>query len=148
MAGAGSGRGLMLTWILFWLTVVLIPFALWLHHPVPPFPWHYRGPVKTSRAWLFGLLVILLRFLGQLPAIVSIGIGPPPIDLTPATWLLLTLAMFLVAEVALALLHHAWMDRATGIDRLQRRSVRVLGPAYFLGLVAESTAIGTLLDFT
>ena len=49
-----------------WLTVALIPFALWLHHPVPPFPWHHRGPVKTSRAWLFGLLVILLRFLGQL----------------------------------------------------------------------------------
>ncbi len=135
----------MLTWVLFWLTVALIPFSLWLHHPVPPFPWHHRGPVKTSRAWLFGLLVILLRFLGQFPAVVSIGIGPALIDLAPATWLLLTLAMFLAVEVGLALLHHAWMDRATGVDRLQRRSVRLLGPAYFLGLVAESTVLYLLL---
>lgn len=135
----------MLTWILFWLTVALIPFALWLHHPVPPFPWHHRGPVKTSRAWLFGLLVILLRFLGQLPAVVSISLGPPPTDLAPGLWLALTLAVFLVVEVALALLHHAWMDRATGIDRLQRRSVRVLGPGYFLGLIAESTVLCLLL---
>lgn len=138
----------MLTWVLFWLTVALIPFALWLHHPVPPFPWHHRGPVKTSRAWLFGLLVILLRFLGQLPAVVRIANGPPPVELAPAAWLALTLAVFFFVEVALALLHHVWMDHATGVDRLQRRSVRVLGPGYFLGLVAESATIGTLLGFT
>lgn len=135
----------MLVCIAFWLSVALIPFALWLHHPIPPFPWHHRGPVKTSRAWLFGLLVIVLRFLLQLPAVLQIGGGVPPVAVPPGLWMVLAPAVFIAADVGLGFLHHAWMDRATGVGRLQRRSVRILGPAYFLGLIAESLAIGWLL---
>lgn len=135
----------MLVWGFFWLSVALIPFALWLHHPIPPFPWHHRGPVKTSRAWLFGLLVIVLRFLLQLPAVVRIGAGPAIVDVSPGAWMASALGAFVAMDVALGLLHHVWMDTATGLDRLRRKSVWILGPGYFLGLMLESFAVGWLL---
>jgi hypothetical protein len=132
-------------WVVFWLSVALIPVTLWLHLPIPPFSWQRKGVVMTSRAWLFGLVIIALRFLLHIPLMVRIAGHPMTAGLSAGAWAIVSVAAFTVVEVALGVLHHVWIDRATGADRFQRPSVRVLGPTYFLALIAESAAFFWLL---
>ncbi len=135
----------MLTWIAFWLSVALIPLSIWFHRWIPPFTWSNTSAANTSRSWLFGLVVIGVRLLLQLPAIFQLGLRPPAIAVPSGVWLILTFVVFLAVEATLALLHTTWLDRATGADRRNRPSIRLLAPGYFLALALESTAVGWLL---
>jgi hypothetical protein len=132
-------------WIVFWLSVALIPVTIWLHVPIPPFSWQRKGVVKTSRAWLFGLVVIALRFLLHATLMVRIAGRPWADGLPIGASTLLSVLVFVAVEVALGLLHHVWINRATGADRFQRPSVRVLGPLYFVALIMQSAAFFMLL---
>ncbi|HJQ58886.1 MAG TPA: hypothetical protein VJ890_18410 [Vineibacter sp.] len=135
----------MVMWVVFWLSVALIPVSIWLHLAIPPFSWQRKGVVKTSRAWLFGLVVIALRFLLHAALMVRIAGHPLVAGLPAAAWTILSVLAFLAIEVALGLLHHVWIDRATGADRFERPSVRVLGPLYFAAMLAQSLALFLLL---
>jgi hypothetical protein len=136
----------MLMWTVFWLSVALIPLSIWFHRWIPPFTWSNTSAANTSGSWLFGLVVFGVRLLLQVPVIIHIALRPVAEAVPSGLWLVLTIGVFAAVEVAVGLLHTTWMNRATGADRLRRRpSIRLLGPAYFLALTLESTAIGWLL---
>ena len=136
----------MLTWIAFWLSVALIPLSVWLHRWIPPLSWSNTSAANTSGSWLFGLVVIAVRFLLQVPAVFQIGFRPLTAAAPGGVWLVLTFVVFIAVEAALALLHTTWLDRATGADRRSRPSIHLVAPGYFLALVVESVALGWLLQ--
>jgi hypothetical protein len=136
----------MLIWIVFWLSVALIPLSIWLHRWLPPLDWSNTSAANTSGSWLFGLVVMGVRLLLQLPLVIEIALRPLAAGVPRGIWLFLSLAVFVAVEAALGFLHTGWMNRATAADRRRRRtSIRILGPAYFLGLTLESAAIGWVL---
>lgn len=136
----------MLIGTLFWLSVALIPLAIWLHRWLPPLNWSNTSAANTSGSWLFGLGVIAGRFLLQLPLVILIALHPAGTVLPPGLWMVLVPAAFIATEAGLAALHTGWMHQATGPDRhLRRSTVRLLALAYFAALLLESTVIGRLV---
>jgi hypothetical protein len=135
-----------LVWILFWLSVALIPLDLLLLWQVPPFTHYDKVPAELGWAAFFGVMVIMLRFLLQAAPIVMIGFRPAGIGVPLVVWLILTLVAYVVIEAGSAFLYFLWMQRATDTTYgAADRAVWVLGPLYFALLVAESGAIFWLL---
>jgi ABC-type cobalamin transport system permease subunit len=134
----------MWTWIQFWLSVALIPLDIWLHHQVPPFRRYDKLPAEIAVAGVLGIAVIGGRLVLQMAPVWQVGRGPPAIDVPAFAWLAITVAAFVVIEIALLVLYIAWVGSFTG-SRIPLSAARLLGPAYFLGIVVESVMIWTFL---
>jgi hypothetical protein len=135
-----------LAWGLFWLSVALVPIDLLFHIQAPPFTRYEKVPAEAGWIGLFGMFFILLRFLLQVPPVLAAAFRPAPAGLPPLVWLLLIPVAYLVVEVGLAFAYYVWMSRATDTTYgAQDRAVWVLGPVYFLALIAESGALYWLL---
>jgi hypothetical protein len=135
-----------LVWILFWLSVALIPLELLLTWQVPPFTRYDKVPAELGWAAFFGMMIILLRFLLQVPPVLTIGFRPVGAGTSLAAWLILTVVAYVAIEAGMAFLYYLWMDRATDTTHgAADRAVWILGPLYLAALIAESAAIYWLL---
>lgn len=133
-------------WIQYWLSVALIPLALWLHHQVPPFRRYRTLPAELGVAPVLGVAVIAVRLLLQIAPVGHIAWEPPALEVSGLVWLLLVVIVFVAVEVALVILYFAWVGSFTGADAVPPQAARWLGPGYFLALLIESALIGGLLQ--
>jgi hypothetical protein len=135
-----------LVWIFFWLSVALVPLELLFAWQVPPFTRYDKVPAELGWAAFFGMMVILLRFLLQVPPVLMIGFRPVGAGASLAVWLILTVVVYVAIEAGMAFLYYLWMDRATDTTHgATDRAVWILGPLYLAALIAESGAIYWLL---
>jgi hypothetical protein len=134
-----------LAWILFWLSVALIPLQLVLAWQVAPFTRYDKVPAELGWVAFFGMMVIMLRFLLQIPPVLMIGFRPLG-GTALAVWLMLTVVAYVAIEAGMAFLYYVWMDGAINTTRgAGGRAAWILGPLYIAVLVAESAAIYGLL---
>jgi hypothetical protein len=145
-ARVGAGMLDWFVWILFWLSAALIPLALLLHWEVPPFTRYDTVPAELGWAGVFGMAIIMLRFLVQAAPVLMIAFRPAAAGVPLLVWLALTIIAYVVAEVGLAFVYFLWMTRATDTSHgAADRAVWILGPLYMAMLVVESAAIFWLL---
>jgi hypothetical protein len=133
-----------LAWILFWLSAALIPLNLLLHRQVPPFTRYDKVPDELAWAFAFGIAFTIVRFLLQLLPILLIAFRPAVADVPVLAWLVLSFVAYVAVEAGLALLYYLWLHLAVDVRRTDFIA-GMPGPAYFLGLIAESSAIFWLL---
>lgn len=133
-----------LAWILFGLSAALIPLNLLLHWQVPPFTRYDKVPDELAWAFVFGIAFTIVRFLLQILPVLLIAFRPAVAGVPLLAWLVLSLVAYVAVEVGLALLYYIWLHLTVDVRRTDFIA-GMLGPAYFLGLIAESAAIYWLL---